>query len=111
MMQTTEPWRRYDAGICGLVLFPSTAGRRPLGESQMRSVLVIIANILTHEAFQMRPVEDDYLVEQIPSAVTDSALLNTVLPRALETGPLGLNAEGLNGRDNFFAKVAARSLY
>ena len=45
-------------------------------------------------------VENDHMVEQIPAAVADPALCNTVLPRASEVGPLWLDAEALHGIDH-----------
>ena len=62
----------------------------------MRTVFVMVTDVLTHEALQMPLVEDDYMVEQIPSAATDPALRKTILP-----------GEGPNGGDNLFAKVSS----
>src|SRR5271156_111532 len=45
------------------------------------------------------------MVKQIPAAVANPTLGNTVLPRTLETGPLGLNAKALHGVDDFLIET------
>ena len=90
MMQTAKPWTRYDytAWIRGGRSF--TACRRPLFQAKVRSVLVIITNVLIHEPFQMTLINNDHMVHQIPAATPHPALRHSVLPRTSETGPLRL---------------------
>src|ERR1035441_8915989 len=82
----------------------STRGR-PLLQREVRPILVVIANVFSHQPFQMPLVEHDYMIEQIPSAITNPAFCNTVLPWTLEAGPLGLDAEALHCADNFLVEV------
>src|ERR1039458_4551246 len=82
----------------------STRGR-PLLQREVRPILVVIANVFSHQPFQMPLVEHDYMIEQIPSAITNPAFCNTVLPWTLEAGPLGLDAEALHCADNFLIEV------
>jgi hypothetical protein len=47
----------------------------------MSSVLVKVADVMFHKALQMKFIENDHVVEQIPAAATNPALGNAVLPR------------------------------
>jgi hypothetical protein len=78
MMQAAKPWSRYNstALISGRRSF--TARRRSLCQAKVRPVLVIITNVLVHEAFQMTPVNNDHMVYQIPAATPNPALRHTV---------------------------------
>jgi N-acyl-D-aspartate/D-glutamate deacylase len=58
----------------------------------MRSVVVVVADVLGHQALKMAFVEDDDVIEQVSAAVADEAFGNAVLPRAAEAGPFGLDA-------------------
>ena len=55
--------------------------RSSLLQRKMCSVIVVITDVLAHQAFQMPFVEHDYMVEQITPAVADPTLSNPVLPR------------------------------
>jgi hypothetical protein len=37
----------------------------------MRSVIVIVTDVILHQAFEMPFIQDDHMVEQIPAAVAD----------------------------------------
>jgi hypothetical protein len=50
---------------------------------------MVIVDVLNHEPFQVAFIEDDHMVEQVPTAVADPAFGNTVLPRTSEAGSLG----------------------
>jgi len=96
MVQTTEPrhrnhldpWTRNSSGFAscrGLLLQP-----------EMGSIVVVITNILSHEALEMPPIERDDMIEQISSAVANEALSYPILPRAAEAGPFWRDAEALD---------------
>ena len=110
MMQTAEPWHGNDPAAC---IGISSAASRPawglLRQAKMRSVLVVVTDVLIHQAFQMPFIENDHMVEQIAAAVADPTLGNAVLPRTSEAGSLWLDAEALYGVDDFFIEVAPRS--
>ena len=55
----------------------------------------------------MALIQHDHMVKQISPAVTHESLGDAVLLWALETVPFGLDAEGLNGGNNFFAKAGS----
>ena len=65
----------------------------------MRPVLVIIADVVIHKAFQMVFVEYDHVVEQFAPTAADNPLRNAILPRASEAGPFRLDTEALDGVD------------
>ena len=65
----------------------------------MRPVLVIIADVITHEAFQMLFVEYDHMIEQFAPTASDEPFRDAILPRASEAGPFRLDAEALDGVD------------
>jgi hypothetical protein len=73
----------------------------------MRSILMVITNVVGHQAIQMPLIESDHVVEQIPAAVPDLPRCNTVLPRTSEAGPLGLDAEAVHSVDDFTIEVGA----
>ena len=100
MMQAAHPWQRYDPAIHTELARCLTASRGALPQRKMCPVLVVAADILIHQAFQMSLIEDDHMVEQVPAAVADPTLDNAVLPRTSEAGPLGLDAEALHGIDH-----------
>lgn len=105
MMQATEPWNGYHFCVCGCALFRRTPTRCLLPQSKMRPVLVIVAKVLVHEAFQMAFVKYDHVVEQIATATPHEPLRNSILPRALETDPLGLSAKTLDCLDYVFVEI------
>jgi len=107
MMQTAKFWHRYDSSTRFRVTHCFAASRRSLVQGKMSSVLVVITDVLIHEAFQMPFVENDHMVEQISAAVPDPTFSDTVLPWASEAGPLGLDAEALLGFDHFFIELCA----
>src|ERR1017187_4937169 len=106
MMQTAKPWRRCDSAACISDCRGFTARRSLLVQAKVRSILVIIADVLIHEAFQMTLIRNDHM-DQIPAATPDPALRHTVLPRTSETGPLRLNAKDLHRVAHLLVKIRA----
>src|ERR1035438_6465700 len=105
MMQTAKSRRRYKPMAAAGIPLCLTTGRRSFLQRQMRSVLVVIADELIHEALQVPFVHYDRMVEHISAAIADPALGNTVLPWASETCSLRLDAEALYCPDDFFIEV------
>ena len=50
---------------------------------------MVVADVFGHETLEMPLVEHNHVIEQIPAAVADKALGDTVLPRIAEARPLG----------------------
>ena len=69
MMQAAKSRHGNDPATCILIFFYVAVGRSSLRRRQMRPVLMVVANILVHEAFQMTLIEYDHVVEQIFSTV------------------------------------------
>ena len=107
MMQAAESRHGIDLATCIVMNLGFTTCRSSLLQSKMSSVLVIITNVITHQSFQMPLIEHDGMVEQIPAAVADPALRDTVLPRTSEAGPLGLDAEALHGLNHILMELCA----
>jgi len=107
MMQSAEPWHRNDSAAHFRVTQCFAASRRSLRQRKMSSVLVVIADVLIHEAFQMPFVENDHMVEQIAATVADPTLRNAVLPRTSEASSLGLDAKAFYRLDYFFVELRA----
>ena len=53
----------------------------------MRSVFVVIVNILADKTFQVRFSHRNHAVAEIPSAAFNAPLGNSILPRAFYGGP------------------------
>src|ERR1035437_1837621 len=106
MMQSTEPW--YGDDCTARVCFPRVAARRSLLiQPKVSAIFVIVADVLVHQTLQMPLVQDDHMIEQITATVTNPALGNTVLPRASETGPPGLDTEALHSIDDLLIEVCS----
>src|SRR5664279_6651020 len=98
-MQTAKTWHGYNLTTYASVVFRFTTGRRSLRQRKMRSVIVIVTNVVGHQTFQMPLIKHDHMVEQIAAAVFDPAFCNTVLPRISKAVPLGKYAQALHGVD------------
>jgi hypothetical protein len=79
MVQATEPRKWSNLATCGTLDGWPTCGR-VLSESQVRSIFVIVANVLSYEEPEMPLIEDDYMVQQVSPTTADPPLRNSVLP-------------------------------
>ena len=61
---------------------------------------MVVTDILVHQASLMTLIENDYMIEQVPTAVANPALSNAVLPRTPEAGSFGLEVQCLDGTDD-----------
>src|SRR6476646_4016595 len=73
----------------------------------MCAILEIVEDVFVDKAFQMPPIENDHMVEQIPAAGAYPAFRNAVLPWTSKAGALGLNAETLHCFDHFIIELWA----
>jgi hypothetical protein len=80
-------------------------GRRSLRQRELRSIVMVVTDILFHQPLQMTLIEDDDMIERIPAAVANPTLRDIILPWASEIGSLGLNAEALYGVEHFFIEI------
>ena len=105
MMQTAEPRHGYNSATCRRVHFCFTALRRSLHQREVRAILMIVTDVLVHQAFQMTLIQNNDMIEQIPAAITNPALSNAVLPRTSEAGSFRLDAQSLDGTDDVLIEV------
>jgi hypothetical protein len=68
MVQAAEPRQADHCAIASSVHCPPTTCRSRLLQSKMRSVVMIVADVFSYEAFQMPFIEDDDMIEQFPAA-------------------------------------------
>jgi len=78
MMQTTQPWHRSHLVTSAGIFLCFTTCRRPLFQREMGAVFEIVEDVFVHEAFQMPPIENDNMIEQIPAAGAYPAFRDTV---------------------------------
>lgn len=65
MMQATDSRNRKHSRIYFRFLGGFPAGRSLLFEPEMRSVLVIVANVFRHEPFEMTLIDSNHMIKQI----------------------------------------------
>jgi hypothetical protein len=87
---------------------------RVLREPEMRSVLVIIEQVGTHQPFEMPLIQDNHVVQQVASATSHPTFSNTVLPRtangrASRLAPISLTAETTSA-PNFASRSNSKNL-
>lgn len=68
---------------------------RVLGQPQMGSVFVVVADVFAHESLQMPFTEHDHMIEQVTAAAPHPALRDSVLPRTAKRP--AVKAGWLNG--------------
>ena len=93
MMEAAEPWHGDNFAVGACILRCHTASWSLLVEPKMRPVVMVVIDVLIHKALHMPLIERDHMIEQIPAAVAYPTLGDTVLPRTVEAGSLGLDAE------------------
>ncbi len=74
---------------------------RSLPQSEMRAVLVVVANILREQAFQVAFVNCDDVIQEITPATPYPTLCHSILPRTFERGADRTHAEGSNRCGDF----------
>ena len=67
----------------------------------MRAVLVVVANILREQAFQVAFVDCDDVIQEIAAATPYSALCHSILPRTFERSADRIHAQGSNRCGDF----------
>ncbi len=104
MMQTTEPWRRDNfATRCRTFCWLPTCGSLFV-QAEVRSILMIVANVVIHKPLEMALVDHDDMIEQISAAVPDEALGHAVLPGTSNRGADWPYAKTLYGFQNLTMK-------
>src|ERR1019366_6059328 len=68
------------ANHCTLFKRACPTSRRLLVQPEVRSVVVIIGNVLGEESLQMPLIQGDHVVEQVAAAASDPTLGDPILP-------------------------------
>jgi hypothetical protein len=74
---------------------------RVFAQPEMRSVVVIVGNVLGEESPQVLLVQRDYVVEQLAAAAADPTLRHSVLPRTSNGGPHSRDVHDTDGSAHF----------
>src|SRR5258707_5542034 len=74
---------------------------RSLPQSKMCAVLVVVANILSEQAFQVAFVNCNDVIQEITPATPYPTLCDSILPRTLERGADRIHHQGSNRCRNF----------
>ncbi len=106
MVQTAEAGERGDVPAASVKLGRCAFGRCLLRESEVRPVVVVVADVFGHEALEVTLVEDDDMIKQVSAAAADEALGYAILPGAAEACPLWLDAKALDGGDDLGTEIA-----
>ena len=78
MMQASQSRDRNDSAIGRWILFSFASGRSFFAEAEVGAVLVIVGDVSFHESLQMALVHHKHMAEQIPAAIADEALRDSV---------------------------------
>ena len=66
---------------------------------------MVVAHVLSHQPLEMPLVEHDHMIEQVSPAIADETLRDAILSRTAKAGPLGLDAEALDGAKDLGIEV------
>src|SRR5215469_3167966 len=105
MVQPAESRKGLNLAFTGRANFCCTTSWRVLRQSQMRPVLMVIAQVGRHQSFEMPLIEDDHMVQQVASATSYPALSNTVLPRTAKGRARWLASHVSHSRNHIGAKL------
>src|ERR1019366_5376352 len=75
-----QPAHALLASHCTLFQSACPTSRRLLVQPEVRSVVVIIGNVLGEESLQMPLIQGDHVVEQVAAAASDPTLGYPILP-------------------------------
>ena len=104
MVQPTEPWQGLNLAFSSRADRYWPTCRRILLETQVRSILMVVAHVFCHESLQMPFVEDDHVFEQISSATPNPTLGDTVLPRTAKGSACWVASHFLHRRHHIATK-------
>jgi len=105
MVQTTESRHRNRPATCARSSGDLSSCRGLLLQPEMGSIVVIIADILGHQPFEMSFVENNHMVEYVPPAISDKSFRDAILPWTAEAGLLGRDSKALYRFDDLTIEV------
>src|ERR1035438_7906497 len=81
-----QPAHALLASHCTVFQRACPASRRLLVQPEVRSVVVIVGNVLGEESLQMPLIQRDHVVEQVAAAASDPTFGDPILPGPLHRG-------------------------
>src|SRR5712691_5039650 len=100
MMQPTESSERLNPAFSYRVPNDWAPCWRVLGQPQMGSIVVVVADIFAHESFQMAFIEHDHMVQQVAAATPNPTLCSSILPRTAKHGANRFSPQVLGRADH-----------
>ena len=100
MVNTTDSRLRLDSACFGQTCLDHPTARCALIERDVRSVFVIIRQILTTKPSEMVFVQRNDVIQQFAASTADPSFSNSVLPRAPPTRSHRFNAARLQEGEN-----------
>jgi hypothetical protein len=97
MMQAAQSGKRDDSAA---IRREDPLARRLFLQSEMSSILVVIADILREKLFQMLLIYWNHVIKQILATTFDPPFGYTILPRAFERGPDWTYPQSADGSRN-----------
>src|SRR5215470_2768049 len=105
MVQSTKSREGTNlASGCGTDCNRPTHGR-VLREPEMRSVLVVVTYVFSHESFQVSFIQYDHMVQQVSATTSHPTLCDSVLPGTTEGGAHWFAAQVLGHADHGIAEL------
>src|SRR5664280_2093399 len=105
-----QPAHASLANHCTVFPRACPASRRLLVQPQVRSVVVIIGNVLGEESLQMTLIQRDHVVEQVTAAASDPTLGGPILPGTPNRGTDRCHLQRAHRRWHFQAIVPLHNL-
>ena len=106
MMESAHSRLRINPAHCGWTVFNGSMGRSRLRESEVRSVLLIISQILTPKPSEMAFVERDDVVKHLAASTADPSFGDSVLPGAPHTRSHRFHAARLQKPNDLIAELS-----
>src|SRR5664279_3874176 len=100
VMQPTESRQRDDLARAWRHRRCNSTSGRVLPQSKMSPVFVVIVDVVFQQSSQVPLVQNDHVVEQIPTHTSNPALGNAILPGTAKSSSDGLRAVLCDGRDD-----------
>src|SRR2546425_1788777 len=108
-MQTVQPPASHESSAGSLRGRGKTTAGSLLFKRVVRSVLMVVGNVLSHQSVKVTLVGDEGVIEQFATRASDPALCDTVLPRASEGRPRWAQAEGIHRCEDPVADIGSLS--
>src|SRR5215831_14083849 len=105
-MQTADSRLSPDLATAILPEFDQTGARRLLIQSDMRSVVVIVANILEAQTYQMSLVQRNHVIQHLAPYVAHPSFRESILPWTADTSPDSLDPARLQKRTHLGPEFA-----